>query len=411
MARLQLRVHTDTTLGILREVTQDIGDSVRKFEKGPASLTQKHDALLTEKATWSASASTATRTSDDVKRGLESKTSEVERSHYTATFEAKSLKEQLDKVVSDVRGPRQQNEAFKARLTQEITAHQKLRIEHKATLDAAAQKATDALEDGQAPADTEALVKQQADELRTLEERLVAKHQEEPKVAATNATSTPTDADRTVAIERAVAEKISQLEKQRDKELSRATENGRLEGQIKMEVKDAQLVKVQRKVKHLEAQIHEWRTAGIIPAEEAPTTTAAANTPASSSSAAPAPVATTSAPPTPTSGSAPPHVDHGTPRGATPGNSLPRKPSITGNGPAVALPQPGRGISIRGTAAGAGTGAVAGGVSIVGTAGKRARENSDSDSLVKRLKPAEGAAPEKPVTIQRNRQQPPSGPS
>ncbi|KAI0310135.1 hypothetical protein OF83DRAFT_912321 [Amylostereum chailletii] len=392
-----------------------------------ASLTQERDALLTEKATWSASASTATGTSDEVKRGLESKIPDLEKSRDTAIFEAKSLKEQLDKVASDVRGLRQQNETFKARLTQEMTARQKLVTEHKAALDAAAQKATNTLESGQVPADTETLVKQHADELRALEERLVAKHQEELKAAATNAASTPADApadaDQTAAIERAVAEKISQLEKQREEELSRATENGRLEGQMKMKVKDAQLVKVQRKVKDLEAQIHEWRTAGIIPAEEAPATTATANAPASSSSAAPAPVATTSAPPTPTSGSAPPHVGRGAPRGGAPGNALPRKPSIAGNGPAVVPPQPGRGrgrgvaigrgagMSIRGTAAGAGTGAVAGGVSIIGAAGKRAREDSGSDSLAKRLKPAEGAAPGKPVTIQRNRQQPPSGPS
>ena len=106
-------------------------------------------------------------------------------------------------------------------------------------------------------------------------------------------------------------------------------------------------------------------------------------------------------------------------RGAPrPTGGLPRKPSVAQVTAAQAAPNAdrgrgqgigvgrGAGMNIRGTAAHA---PGAPGVSIIGAAGKRAREepNAADGSLAKRLKPAEGATAPKPVTIQRNRQQPP----
>jgi len=314
------------------------------------------------------------------------------------------------------------------------------------------EKATSELRNAPSTAPEE-LTKQHAEELRALEERLVAKYQEElnkaneAAAAAAKAlesrpapeTATTAEAQK-AAIDDAVAAKEAELKVKHEAAIEKALENGRLEGTMKLRLKDTQLIKAQNKVKELEARIEEWKKAGIIDSASAPpATTPSVPVPTPSASAPPP---TTSAP---TRGGAP-----GT--AAAPGRKPPVASAATVNTAAGAPGQPARGrgrgamrgnIGIRGAAvpglgrgasapqgsAGGATTAAAGGVSIMGAASKRTREEgeaSSDDSLAKRLKPAApsttttpaptttaAAAAEaggntggKPITLQRNRVQP-----
>jgi nucleoprotein TPR len=307
-------------------------------------------------------------------------------------------------------------------------------------------------------ASSDELTKQHAEELRTLEERLVSKHQEELRKAAEEAAASKvqesapasgaaiTAEEQKAAIDAAVvtaiAAKEGELKAKHDAAIEKAVESGRLEGTMKLRLKDTQLIKAQNKVKELEGQIEQWKRAGIIPVQTAgqPASGASATSPSTTapSPSVSAPSPTTSAPP----------------RGGAIIAPV-RKPSVAntaaGNA-AAATGQPARGrgrgatrgsIGIRGAAApgtgrgtgapqsSAGTGGTAG-VAIMGAAAKRTREEGDAsteDSLSKRLKPAltatatatttattgdgnAGAASTgsntggKPITLQRNRVQP-----
>jgi nucleoprotein TPR len=257
---------------------------------------------------------------------------------------------------------------------------------------------------------SEDVFKRHAEELRVLEERLTAKHQEELKAAikaseerkSTGALSS--EVDHTAAIAAAIAAHEKEIQGRHAEEIASAVERGRMEQATKGKLKDSQLVKSQKRVKELETQILEWRKAGILPEPQA--VPSAATPAASTSNVVPAPPATPKA--APVAGAPTP---------------LPRKPSL----PATMTTAEGvgrgargaargvvraRGLNIRGAAPGRG-GAPAvplpnapnttSGVSIVGAAAKRSREEGETpnDSLVKRLKPAPTESGGGPVTLRR----------
>jgi len=226
-----------------------------------------------------------------------------------------------------------------------------------------------------------------------------------------------------------LAAKEAELRTKYQGDIEKAVESGRLEGTMKLRLKDTQLVRAQNKVKELELQIEEWKKAGVVPGESTPSASAPPATSPSTTAPSSVPSPTTSAPA----------------RGGAPGPIM-RKPSVPGAAAGGAsLPARGRGrgavrggnIGIRGAAApsagrgagvpASGAAASAGGVAIMGAAAKRTREEGEvatEDSLAKRLKPAVaaaaattspaegsanagGAAGGKPITLQRNRVQPP----
>lgn len=256
--------------------------------------------------------------------------------------------------------------------------------------------------------DTDEIAARHAEELRALEARLVAKHEEELRGAIEK-----------VRQETSVKTSELQVTKEKssednDQALKAATERGRMEAATKLKLKDSMLIKAQNNVKQLEAQIKAWREAGFIPAD-APTTALAPSVPVA---AKPVPSMSTT-----------PLTSTTSPSSSTTANALPRKPSIATITPESAM-RGGRGVTrgIRGVTRGAisarGAGLARGGapaqsaaaaepavagMTIMGAAGKRTREESDTpDSLAKRIKPAEGGS--KPVTLRRDRI-PPSNPT
>jgi len=263
---------------------------------------------------------------------------------------------------------------------------------------------------------TEALVKRHAEELKALEEKLKAEHDVALKKAVEesqkNKPVEPSDASTQAIIDAAVAEVEKKAKARLQEEISSAVERGRMEQAAKNKLKDSQLVKAQKRVKELEQQIHEWQAAGGIntptspatgtgpststpPTQPAPKLTVptqqATNqqTPAepSTTSTQPKPPATTISPTTTTTTSLPPIV---------------RKPPL---GPSGSVGRGGGGGPRGGTRGLAPRGGhlrqppvkptappLSGGVSIMGAASKRPREESSvtsDDSLAKRLKPAE----------------------
>lgn len=286
----------------------------------------------------------------------------------------------------------------------------------------------------------EEVTKQHAEELRALEERLTSKHQEELKANAaleTVAGDKPppaTGVDQKAAIAAAIEEHEKQLASRHAEEIASAVERGRMEGTAKGKLKDAQLVRAQKKLRELETEIDQWRAAGLIPeaprpaggpastpvSAQRPATAAppavAASAAATPATAAPGPSNTN--PALPRKPAVPPaHPTAGAGRGAPAIRGAPRVPP-RGGAPASA---PGRAAPIRNAAsaaAAAANAAGAPGMTIMGAAGKRPREpegpGAADDSLAKRLKPAEAtttaatAAAGKPVTLRRP---PPPAPS
>jgi nucleoprotein TPR len=272
------------------------------------------------------------------------------------------------------------------------------------------------------------VLKRHAEELRSIETKLAGKHQEELKAAVEAARKEATEAaqkmateaarnekpngnvepDQQIAIDAAIAEHEKKLRAKHAEEVITAMERGKVEGMAKAKLKDSQLVRAQKKVKDLEAQIVEWRTAGLIPDLPPPAVPAKPVAATSSSIAANPPAAPA------TSTATHPTVN----------TALPRKPSMsTPTGPATVGAGAGRGgATTRGRAIqramGGATGlgraaptkppaAPAGGMSIMGAAGKRPREETTpDDSLAKRLKPADPAV-KPPVTLRRPAPGPP----
>lgn len=288
------------------------------------------------------------------------------------------------------------------------------------------------------PAAQETLQKRHAEELRGLEEKLSSKYEADLKTRVEAAVAealkaTPTtsaDADQKAAIEAAIAEYDKQLQTRHAEEIASAVDRGRMEQVAKGKLKDSQLVKAQKRVKELEASIHEWEAQGInlppISSAAAAATSAAvpAATPATSTVS---PVQSGAKPPplTASTSGAGPSQPKATPTGPAATNTapLPRKPAATPvTGPAVG---PGRGGAVRGVGRGVPLGvgrggaplrtapvkptaptpapaAPAVGVSIMGAAAKRPREEGTSvedNSLAKRLKAAESTS--KPAQTRR----------
>jgi nucleoprotein TPR len=253
------------------------------------------------------------------------------------------------------------------------------------------------------------LAKRHDVELRELQERLTAKQQEmkealEGAQSAQKSQESSSGADKDI-VDAAINAHKAAIQQSHADDIAAAVERGRMEQAAKGKLKDAQLVRAQNKLKELEAKVLEWRKAGILP-EDAPP---------------PTPTSATAGPSAPTNPSATP---------ATGSAALPRKPSIAasatptdgagrGRGASRGVRGVQRGLGIRGAAPGRGAPAASptattGGVSILGAASKRAREDGGSpdDSLAKRLKPAEGGGAGtttgKPVTLRRDRLPPPA---
>ncbi|KAF9491788.1 hypothetical protein BDN71DRAFT_1281098 [Pleurotus eryngii] len=368
---------------------------------------------------------------------------EIIKSRDEALLKLKEATEQAQKAQAELIGFRRSNEKFQARIQEMAKARaaegERTQAQQAAAVAAAVEKvkaemqASGSWSGSSQP--SEELAKQHSSELKALEERLVSKHQEELKAALAAAAaakkeipadpSTNEDATKD-AIAAAISEHDKELQAKHAEEITQAVERGRLELAAKSKLKDAQLIKAQKRVKDLEAQILSWKQAGVLP--DAPPTTPVATTgaavppltsatttqkpavPGQAKTAAPAstatPVASTSAAPTQ--------------------NALPRKPVAGG----AAAPGAGRGRALqtavsavrgrggapargRGTGNGparpppaAATAPTKEQISIQG-AGKRTREEgevSSDDSLAKRLKPADGtpsARATPPVQIRR----------
>lgn len=258
--------------------------------------------------------------------------------------------------------------------------------------------------------------KRHEEELRALEEKLKAEHEEELRLAVENTRKeqAAVTVDQQAAIDAAVADQKATLESKHAVDIEAAVERGRMEGAAKTKLKDAQLVRAQKKVKELEAQALKWKEAGYIPEEEQQTPAIPA---ASSSAPTAAPAAASASASTSAqtgSASVPPTVPAAVRKPGQP----PTVPGA-GRGAPIARQQrgsslPSRGVPARPAAplaiAGASSGTTSttdqpGTLNIMG-ASKRPREEQSgagNDTLAKRLRPAE--APSKPAVMQRR--QPP----
>lgn len=325
-------------------------------------------------------------------------------------------------------------EKFQARIQDlskaRVADSERAAAQQQAAVDAAVEKLRGELQSAPFSTASDEIVARHAQELRDLESKLTAKFEEEMKAAveaAASAARAEASAaapsigdDQQAVIQQAIAAHEQKLREHHDADIAAAVERGRMEASAKGKIKDQQLVRAQNKLKELEAQILTWKQTGVIkettPTIAAKPTAGAAATPAAST-AHPTASASTSTPTAPGS------------------KTLPRKPTLNVAGQPVQAASAagagrGRGVALRGTARGAthtlaikgtaagrgapaqtstGTAVQSSGVSIMGAASKRAREegeaSSGEDSLAKRLKPADGNG--KPVTLRRDRVPPP----
>ena len=287
-----------------------------------------------------------------------------------------------------------------------------------AVVSEAVEKAKADLSNSVDPATQETLQKRHAEELRSLEEKLTTKHEADLKTRVESAVTealkakptTVADADQKPAIEAAIAEyekqaqarraeEIASIEARHAEEIASAVDRGRMEQVAKGKLKDSQLVKAQKRVKDLEASIHEWEAQGIQLPPIKSTVAVIAPPPSTIS-----PVQMAANPPPPTASTS----------GAIPSQP---KPALTVPKPAPTGPARGgapRGGAVRGVGRGDPSGVGRGGllrrapvkttapppipvaptagVSIMGAATKRPRDevvSAEDQSLAKRLKPAE----------------------
>ncbi|KAH9977476.1 hypothetical protein BJV74DRAFT_946992 [Russula compacta] len=404
-----------------------------------AALTQERDQLLAEKEAWKKPPEVPEAKA--AQESWEAEKAELIKGRDEAMTQAKVAREEAEKLKEAERGLRMSNEKLGTRIREQQVARQKATEEQDATIKTAVEKATSELRNAPSISSDE-LAKRHADELRALEERLVAKHQEELSKAAEAAAAkaqesqpapgtTPTAEDQKSAIDAAVAAKEAELKAKHDTAIEKAVESGRLEGTMKLRLKDTQLIKAQNKVKELEGQIEEWKKAGVIPSPTAveptstPPTSASTTTPSapilSATASAPSPTASIPPRPVPAAGTVAPPVRK--PSAATIAGAAGQPARGRGRGGmrgnigirGAAVPGVGRGAAASHAPAGSSSAAAGGGVAIMGAASKRTREEGEApteDSLSKRLKPAPGAAAPgsnaggKPITLQRNRVQP-----
>ncbi|KAG6903157.1 hypothetical protein C0995_004704 [Termitomyces sp. Mi166 len=395
------------------------------------ALQEERNKLLAEKSSWEkqpASAPADPSTMDEAKSAWEAEKVSLTQARDEALAKLKTASEEAAKVAEEAKNfKRQSQEKFQARISDMMKA-KAAEEERQAGL---------SKPETSSPLSQEA-AKQHAEELRALEAKLKVTHQKELAAAREAAAAevllkAKSSADNKDEIASAVSAAIAEHEKtwttKQAAEIEAAIERGRMEQVAKGKLKDAQLVRAQKKVKDLEAQILEWRTAGLIPeaVPATPTTATAPSNPALAASTSTVPVTATLATTAPTSTASPITA---APLAAKATAPIPRKPSLgpTPTGPVVrggaairGARIPPRGGMGRGAAAprpaapavaAAAAAASTGGVSIMGAANKRPREQetpASDDSLAKRLKPAEGTAtPRPPVTIRRPAPGPPS---
>ncbi|KAH8990434.1 hypothetical protein EDB86DRAFT_3080419 [Lactarius hatsudake] len=271
--------------------------SLRLRQTRPSSslstLTQERDQLLAEKEAWNKTSSEATE-AKAVKDDWESEKADLVKGRDEALSQAKVAREEAEKLKEAERGLRMSNEKLGARIRDQQMARQRATEEQDAAIKAAVDKATTDLRSAPSTA-SEELSKQHAEELRALEERLVAKHREELEKAVEAATAkaqesapapaaSPTAEEQKAAIDAAVsaalAAKDAEQRAKHQADIEKAVESGRLEGTMKLRLKDTALIRAQNKVKELESQIEEWKKAGVVPVE--PTTPSASAPPATS---------------------------------------------------------------------------------------------------------------------------------
>ncbi|EPQ51089.1 hypothetical protein GLOTRDRAFT_66309 [Gloeophyllum trabeum ATCC 11539] len=403
------------------------------------TLREERDRLLIEKESLSAAIPEPGSFPDlDAARSQwDNEKAELVKARDAAEAAAEAAAEQAKKASEEANNIRSSNEKFQARIQElqkaRLADSQRASAQQEAAVAAAVEQAKGEFSSSST---SEEVASQHAEELRALEERLRAQFQEELKAAVSAAkaealseSASGSDVDRDAAIAAALREHEEKLREHHAQEIAQAVERGRQEQAIKGKIKDQQLVRAQTKLRDLEAQILEWKKAGLVPEESTPGS--AATTPARPAAVSTATTASTSAPTAPAAAKAGVATRSATAANQTgPSTSTSaapaRKPSM--GGPAAAPAEGagrGRGVvrgggaargaargglNIRGAAPGRGGAPAAaaaaastsagGGVSIMGAAGKRVREDGEGaagdDALAKRLKPADTPAASKP---------------
>ncbi|KAF5333006.1 hypothetical protein D9758_015176 [Tetrapyrgos nigripes] len=395
------------------------------------ALQEERDKLLAEKSSWTASASgdasTTGAVDDQLKQAWETEKATLIKDRDDAQAQVQTTKAEAERFANVARNNKTAFDKLRS-----DTARIRAADAEKAAADltAAVEKTRSEMQTTSAPSDEQ--VKKLQEELQTIQQRLTQKHQQELKAAveaakkeAPNAGASGTDS---AAIAAAIAAHDKEREAKLQEEIAAAVERGRLEAGSKVKLKDAQILRIQNRLKEYEAQILAWKESGLLP-QEAKMPGPAARPPQASASVANAASSST----------APANAATSTPAAS---NTLPRKPPVQsaaanaasasagpsaastsapgpvpavgvgrGRGAAPTARGAARGLPIRGAAAGRG-GAPApaaklgqplsGGVQIHGAANANKRpaaEPAESDSLAKRLKPA--AAQSGPVKLNR----------
>ncbi|KAJ3573187.1 hypothetical protein NP233_g2600 [Leucocoprinus birnbaumii] len=392
---------------------------VAEQEATIAALRKERDDLLAEKDKWSKASAEGAAPAPVDAGAWEKEKAELIKARDEAAEKLKASIEEARKAVEDAKNLRFQNEKFQARLHDLLKSKQadaeRAAAQQASAVSEAVEKLRGELGSNPSAEEKEALVKKHAEELNALQKKLVEQHEKDLRAAVDVAVETAkkeapaatTDFDKQAVIDTAIAEYDAKIKAQHEAEIESAVERGRREQMTKGKLKDAQLAKAQKRVKDLEAQIIEWKNTGVLPQDATVATTPAA--PPTTSVATAAPGAAPAAP----AGSAQPTASTSTAPSAQPGQALPRA-APRGRGGPIARGAAARVPPVRATpaqqavAAAASSNATApaapaAGMSIMGAAGKRPRDDagaSNEDSLAKRLKPSEGTG-KGPVQIRR----------
>ncbi|KIM43182.1 hypothetical protein M413DRAFT_9931 [Hebeloma cylindrosporum] len=363
-----------------------------------ASLRAECDKLISEKDALTKAHPTSVEAGAVAPTHWEAEKAQLVKSRDEALEKVKIANAEVQKISADLRNIKLQNNT---------DAEKQAAAVSEAVQKAKAEMASDT-------GVQEDISKRHAEELKALEQKLKADHESELKArieAALKSRPAPAEnsADQQAAIDAALAEYEKKLQQRHNEEIASAVERGRMEQGAKAKLKDSQLVKAQKRVKDLEAQIHEWQAAGIVlPPTPAASTTVAAAPAQAPGAVKPAPSGPPQAPTAAAGPSQPKPNPAASAVAAASAANLPRRPPANTPGTQVSL-QAGRGGAVRGVGRGgfiqrggaplrqppvrtAPTApAATQGVSIIGAA-KRPREESPAtteDSLAKRLKPAQ----------------------
>ncbi|KAF9483517.1 hypothetical protein BDN70DRAFT_873831 [Pholiota conissans] len=391
-----------------------------------ATLQNERDALLAEKDTWTKAAAT-TGDSAPAPNGWETEKAQLLRTRDEALEKLKAVTAESQKVTNEYRTIKFQNDKFQARIQDLTKARQQEAEKQAAAIAEAVEKAkTETNNVGPVAPALEQLSRRHAEELKSLEEKLNGQHSAELKtridaaveaaLKARPASAPPVSStDQQAAIDAAIAEHKKEIEVRHAEEIASAVDRGRMEQAAKGKLKDSQLVKAQKRVKELEAQIHDWQVAGLIPAA---TPAAGATVPATSTAVPSVPAASAPTKPGAPHPAAVPVVGSqvkpnpaaaATAAAANAPGNLPRRPPGAnapstsggvglGRGGALAVRGRGRGNAPLRTApmrppqSANATPSPTTGVSIIGAAAKRPHEDGSTmsdGSLAKRLKPTE----------------------